>query len=70
MEEKKIKFGIWDTVGQEKYKGMTKNFFVKASAAVLVYDITKKRSFEEIKNFWYAHAIACCPEGINKFKFF
>ena len=67
---KKIKFGIWDTVGQEKYRGMTKNFFVNASAAVLVYDITKKGSFEEIKNFWYNHVVDCCPEGINKFILF
>ena len=67
---KKIKFGIWDTVGQEKYRVMTKNFFVNASAAIIVYDITKKESFEEIKKFWYSHVIEYCPEGINKFLFF
>ena len=64
-----ITFGIWDTVGQERYRGMTKNFFVNAYAAIIVYDITKRKSFEEIKKYWYEHVIDCCPKGINKFLF-
>jgi len=50
---KKIKFEIWDTAGQEKYRALTKIFYKKASVAILVYDITKKGSFIEIQNYWY-----------------
>ena len=44
---------IWDTVGQEKYKALTKYFYQGAKMAILVYDITIKESFESVKNYWY-----------------
>lgn len=47
-----IKFDIWDTAGQEKYRSMNKIFYKDAKIAILVYDITRKSSFEEIKNYW------------------
>ena len=50
---KTIKFEIWDTAGQEKYRALTKIFYKDAAVAILVYDITRKDSFEEIKNYWY-----------------
>jgi small GTP-binding protein len=50
---KTIKFEIWDTAGQEKYRALTKIFYKDALAAILVYDITRKNSFQEIKNYWY-----------------
>jgi small GTP-binding protein len=57
---KKIKIGdktlsldIWDTAGQELYRAMSKNFYLNASVGILVYDITRRQSFEELKNYWY-----------------
>ena len=47
---KKIK--IWDTAGQEKYRSLAKKYFKDAAVALIVYDITNKISFEEIKNYW------------------
>ena len=47
-----IKFDIWDTAGQEKYRSLAKVFFKNADAIILIYDITKRRSFEEIKKYW------------------
>ena len=49
---KTLKFEIWDTAGQERYRALTKMFYKDANAAVLVYDITRKESFEELKNYW------------------
>lgn len=51
--EKNVKFEIWDTAGQEKYRSITKIFYKDANVAILVYDISRKESFEEIKNYWY-----------------
>ena len=48
-----IKFDIWDTVGQEKYRSIAKIFYKDAKAIIFVYDITREFSFEGIKNFWY-----------------
>ena len=46
-------FDIWDTAGQEKYKALAKFFFQGAKMAVLVYDITRRDSFDGMKNGWY-----------------
>ena len=48
----KIKFVVWDTAGQEKFRSLTKMFYKNAIAAILVYDITRKNSFEELKKYW------------------
>ena len=37
---------------QEKYRSLAKMFFKDAAVALIVYDITSKKSFEEIKNYW------------------
>ena len=50
---KTISLDIWDTAGQEKYKSLTKFFYKDAAVAILVYDITKKDSFENMKGYWY-----------------
>ena len=43
---------VWDTAGQEKYRSLTRIFFQGAKLAILVYDITRKESFENLKNVW------------------
>jgi len=48
-----IKFDIWDTVGQEKYRSLAKIFYKDAKVIVFVYDITREFTFESIKNYWY-----------------
>ena len=47
-----LSFEIWDTAGQEKYRSLAKMFFKDAAVALIVYDITSKKSFDEIKNYW------------------
>ena len=49
---KTIKLDIWDTAGQEKYRSLTNLFYKDSNAAILVYDICRVESFEEIKNYW------------------
>ena len=50
---KTLVLDIWDTAGQEKYKSLTKFFYKDAAMVILVYDITRKESFDNLKNFWY-----------------
>ena len=59
-----LKFEIWDTAGQERYRALTKMFYKDANAAVLVYDITRKDSFEEIQNYWSNQIKESSPPGI------
>ena len=55
---KLVKIQIWDTAGQERYRSMASAYYRGASGALLVYDITRATSFEnlqkwlrELKNF-------------------
>ena len=50
---KSIKFDIWDTVGQEKYRSLAEIFYRDARVIIFVYDITSEYSFKELKNYWY-----------------
>ena len=48
-----LKLQIWDTAGQEKFRSINKIFYKEAAVAILVYDITNERSFEQLKSYWY-----------------
>jgi small GTP-binding protein len=50
---KSIDLEIWDTAGQEKYRGIAKIFYKEAKIIILVYDVTNHKTFEEIKDYWY-----------------
>ena len=52
-DDKRIIFDIWDTAGQEKYRSLAKIFYKDAKVIVLVYDITSKDSFVQMKEYWY-----------------
>ena len=53
VKGKYINFEIWDTIGKEKNKALSKNFYKDAKAIILEYDSTSRKSFEELKNYWY-----------------
>ena len=67
---KSIKFEIWDTAGQEKYRSLTKIFYKDAGAAILVYDITRKESYEEIQKYWLNQIKDFAPKNISKSFYF
>jgi len=69
--DKRLNLQLWDTAGQENYRGLTKIFYKDAKIIVLVYDVTNKRSFEEIKNYWYQQIKENSSEkNISKFILF
>ena len=59
-----LSLDIWDTAGQETYKSLTKYFYKGAKMALLVYDITRKESFDNIKSFWYDQIKEFGDEGV------
>ena len=46
-----FKLQIWDTAGQDRYRAIASSYYRGASGALLVYDITKKKSFENIERW-------------------
>ena len=61
---KVLKLEIWDTAGQEKYRSLASMFYKEASAAILVYDITRKDSFEQIQRYWASQIKENSPSNI------
>jgi len=57
-----IKAQIWDTAGQEKYKSITYHHYRKSVGGIIVYDITKKSTFDNVKN-WYEDLINLGEKG-------
>ena len=47
--EDTIKLQIWDTAGQEKFKSITENFYKGAQGIILVFDLTDRGSFDNIR---------------------
>ena len=68
-EQQSIKLEIWDTAGQEKFRAMTKVFYKNANICILVYDITRRDSFESLKNIWIKELQANAPADFSKFCF-
>jgi Ras-related protein Rab-11A len=53
INNKKIKIQIWDTAGQERYRSITSAYYRGAKGAFIVYDITRKETFDNIDK-WVA----------------
>ena len=51
LNNQKIQLNIWDTVGQEKFRSLSKLFFKDTKIVVLVYSITDKATFNDL-GFW------------------
>ncbi|CAM0951904.1 unnamed protein product [Alopecurus aequalis] len=48
IDNKKIKLNIWDTAGQEAFRSLTRTYYRSAAAALLVYDITRRETFNNL----------------------
>jgi small GTP-binding protein len=46
-----IKLYIWDTAGQDRFRSITRNYYKGADGIILIYDITKKDTFENVRNW-------------------
>lgn len=49
--QKHMKLSLWDTAGQETYKSVTRSYFRGASGALLVFDLTRRSTFQHVTDW-------------------
>ena len=53
IKNQTINLDIWDTAGEENYRSLGRHFYKDSLIVILVYDITNRESFEDLKSLWY-----------------
>lgn len=51
INQKPIKLQIWDTAGQESFRSITRSYYRGAAGALLVYDITRRETFNHLASW-------------------
>ncbi|RSH76991.1 Ras- protein Rab-4B [Apiotrichum porosum] len=55
--DRSVKLQLWDTAGQERFRSVTRSYYRGAAGAILVYDITRRSTFDNLDR-WLADARA------------
>jgi Ras-related protein Rab-18 len=58
-----VSLQIWDTAGQEKFKSLSASYYRNAAAALFVYDVTSRESFNALKR-WMDDTTTHCGPGV------
>lgn len=48
---KRVKLQLWDTAGTERFRSVSRSYYRGAAGAILVYDVSSWRSFEQLQTF-------------------
>uniref|UniRef100_A0A6B2G1N5 Ras-related protein Rab-2B (Trinotate prediction) n=1 Tax=Myxobolus squamalis TaxID=59785 RepID=A0A6B2G1N5_MYXSQ len=51
IDNNDIKLQIWDTAGQESFRSITRSYYRGAAGALLVYDITRRETFDHLQSW-------------------
>lgn len=51
LEDRTVRLQLWDTAGQERFRSLIPSYIRDSSVAVVVYDITSKKTFEQTKKW-------------------
>ncbi|CDJ37590.1 RAS small GTpase, putative [Eimeria tenella] len=65
LDGKTVKLQIWDTAGQERFRTITSSYYRGAHGIVVVYDVTDRESFANVKN-WMHEIERYAMEGVSK----
>ena len=64
IENHRIKAQIWDTAGQERYRSIANTYYKGAKGAFIVYDITRKETFDSVDR-WANDLKTECDKNIT-----
>ena len=60
-EVRKVRLNVWDMGGQSTYRELRRQFMKGASAAIIVYDVTRPETFMAMNN-WFESFKEVCPD--------
>ena len=52
IDDMEYTIDLWDTIGQERFRSLTKVFFKNSEIVIFVFDITNKESFDDL-DYWF-----------------
>mmetsp|Transcript_24492 Transcript_24492/g.79126 ORF Transcript_24492/g.79126 Transcript_24492/m.79126 type:complete len:164 (-) Transcript_24492:731-1222(-) len=58
-----VSLQLWDTAGQERFRSMAPMYYRGATAAIIVFDVTKERSWEKIDT-WHKDLLQYAEPGV------
>ena len=64
----KIQVTIWDTAGQERFRTLTTGYYKGAQGIILVYDVTRRDTFENLSSWFAECKNYCSNEGKDAIK--
>jgi len=64
INEKTVSVQVWDTVGQERFHSLTKNYYRGSMGAIIVFDITDRTSFDRL-DYWIDDLREVCSQEIK-----
>jgi len=67
LDGKPINLQIWDTAGQERFQGLGTSFYRGADGVCFVFDVTRRKTFEELAAWKKAFLIQVGHEGNDNF---
>jgi len=67
LDGQAVMLQIWDTAGQERFQGLGTTFYRGSDAAVFVFDVSRKETFDVLQSWRDAFLIQTNQEGNNKF---
>jgi Ras-related protein Rab-11A len=64
FDKEQVKIQLWDTAGQERYHAIVSAYYRGSSGAIIVYDVTNQKSFENIRTIWMKNLRNVCDENL------
>ena len=55
IENAVVKLDIWDSAGEERFRSINSLYYHGSAAGIIVFDMTKRSTFESAKSYWIPH---------------
>ncbi|EPR56549.1 putative Ras-related protein Rab2BV [Toxoplasma gondii GAB2-2007-GAL-DOM2] len=65
VDGRRVKIQLWDTAGHERFRSVTLSYYRSAMGALVVFDITKRESFESVQS-WLRELEDRAPQNVQK----